>query len=340
MHSKLLENNRNSMMTLELITLSAVNSSRQLTPDEVVDTGDADLLDQKSRKTFGTHCDVNVEEDNDKHNSNDESLDSFILKKFVRFSGDQNVIQWLDDVENKLKSFYIDRQIRFETIPLLIEGAAPQQYIRNRKNIPSFDDFYEFLLLQFECLDNVERANNNQLGKNTSVNDRTTVNQKTVLNNSNESIVNESNKNSRINQTLEISSETTVNLGTTNTIADVPVNKTIVISNELFTSLIDETNPKIFKGRKDNAQQWIQELEYLFQITHIQDATKLDFFSYSLRADALAWFRNHKSSLTSWKALVLELKKAFPSSVHIAADTNTSCITHLHLINVTLNPHI
>ncbi|CAF3299874.1 unnamed protein product [Rotaria socialis] len=219
----------------------SLNSSRQLTPDEVVDTGDAYLLDQKPRKTFGTHCDVNVEEDNDKHNSNDESLDSFILKKFVRFSGDQNVIQWLDDVENKLKSFYIDRQIRFETIPLLIEGAAPQQYIRNRKNIPSFDDFYEFLLLQFECVDNVERANNNQLGKNTSVNDRTTVNQKTVLNNSNESIVNESNKNSRINQTLEISSETTVNLGTTNTIADVPVNKTIVTSNELFTSLIDET---------------------------------------------------------------------------------------------------
>ncbi|CAF4525491.1 unnamed protein product, partial [Rotaria magnacalcarata] len=55
----------------------AVNSSRQLTLDEVVDTGDALLLDQKSRKTLGTHCDVNVEEDNDKHNSNDESLDSF-----------------------------------------------------------------------------------------------------------------------------------------------------------------------------------------------------------------------------------------------------------------------
>ncbi|CAM4835826.1 unnamed protein product [Rotaria magnacalcarata] len=243
-----------------------VNSSRQLTPDEVVHTGDAHLLDQKSRKILGTHCDVNVEKHSDKHNSNDESLDSLILKNFVRFSGEPNVIQWLDDVENKFNSFYIDHQIRFEAIPLLIEGAARQQYIRNRKNIHSFDDFYEFLLMQFECLDNVESANNNQLNKNTSVNDRTRVNQKTVLNNSNESIVNDSNKNSRINQTSVINSETTANLETTNTIGDVPVNKTIVTSNGLFTSVIDETvndlrraiidnlikNPKIFKGGKDN----------------------------------------------------------------------------------------
>ncbi|CAF5225646.1 unnamed protein product, partial [Rotaria magnacalcarata] len=124
------------------------------------------------------------------------------------------------------------------------------------------------------CLDNVERANSNQLDKNTSVNDRTTVNQKTVLNNSNESIVNESNQNSHLNQTLVINSETTVNLGITNTIGDVPVKKTIVTSDGLFTSLIDETvndlrraiidnlikNPKIFKGGKDNVQQWIEEL--------------------------------------------------------------------------------
>ncbi|CAF3293289.1 unnamed protein product, partial [Rotaria socialis] len=88
--------------------------------------------------------------------------------------------------------------------------------------------------------------------------------------------------------------------------------------NDLRRAIIDNLikNPKIFKGGKDNVQQWIEEMEHLFEIAHIQDATKLDFVSYSLRGDALAWFRNHKSSLTSWKVFVLELKKAFTSSFH------------------------
>jgi hypothetical protein len=38
--------------------------------------------------------------------------------------------------------------------------------------------------------------------------------------------------------------------------------------------------------------------------------------SYSLRGDALEWFKNNKASITSWKAFVTEIKRAFTSLYH------------------------
>ncbi|CAF4334200.1 unnamed protein product, partial [Rotaria sordida] len=47
----------------------------------------------------------------------------------------------------------ISRNLYFEAILLLVEGDAKRKYIKNRKQILSFDDFYEFLLLQFDIID-------------------------------------------------------------------------------------------------------------------------------------------------------------------------------------------
>ena len=53
-----------------------------------------------------------------------------------------------------------------------------------------------------------------------------------------------------------------------------------------------------------------------FEIAHIQDSTRLDLISYSLRGDALEWFKNRKASIPSWKAFVTEIKRAFTSLYH------------------------
>ena len=77
-------------------------------------------------------------------------FDAFILNKFIRFSGKENVILWLDQTERKFNELRIGRNLRFKAISLLIEGAAKRKYLTHRKEIRSFDDFYEFLLSQFD----------------------------------------------------------------------------------------------------------------------------------------------------------------------------------------------
>ncbi|CAM4825748.1 unnamed protein product [Rotaria magnacalcarata] len=232
----------------------------------------------------------------------------FILRNFVPFSGRQNVVQWLDETENKFKNFRIGRDHTLDAISLLVEGEAERQYIKNRKYINSFDDFYEFLLAQFEIVDI----------KNNSTNC------------SHQIISNNSNTNIPINQSVESNSTTLVNLGTTNVTGDVSAVKSTVIPEDISILPPDQTvsdirraivdtlikNPKVFKGGKDNVTKWIEEMEHLFDIAHISDSIKLDFVSYSLRGDALEWFRINRSSLTTWKLFVQELKRSFTSSFH------------------------
>ena len=83
-------------------------------------------------------------------NKNYDNFDSFILQNFIPFSGEQKIIPWLDETERKLKEFHIGRTLRFEAISLLIEGETKRTYLKHRKEIRSFDDFYEFLLLNFD----------------------------------------------------------------------------------------------------------------------------------------------------------------------------------------------
>jgi hypothetical protein len=81
---------------------------------------------------------------------NDNDFDVFILDNFIRFTGDQNVVQWFDQTEHKFNELRIGQRLRFKAIPLLIEGVAKQKYVTHENPIRSFDNFYGFLLSQFD----------------------------------------------------------------------------------------------------------------------------------------------------------------------------------------------
>ncbi|CAF5122322.1 unnamed protein product, partial [Rotaria sp. Silwood1] len=90
------------------------------------------------------------------------------------------------------------------------------------------------------------------------------------------------------------------------------VNDTNTINHS--TTTFDDTTTAI-RG-KDDVTKWLEDLEHLFDTAHIPDANKLDLISYSLRGEALRWYKNNKNTLTSWQVFVHELKKAFTSSYH------------------------
>ncbi|CAF2146906.1 unnamed protein product [Rotaria magnacalcarata] len=322
------EINKNSLM---------IDSNRQQKIHTVVNTGHVDINEQIYNKTNKVnYCTKNSDENNieadnkNEQDSGEESFDMFILCNFVPFSGRQNVVQWLDETENKFKNFRIGRDHRFDAISLLVEGEAERQYIKNRKYINSFDDFYEFLLAQFEIVDIKESHSHFQQGAASNLCSQSTINQNNSTNCSHQIISNNSNTNIPINQSVESNSTTLVNLGTTNVTGDVSAVKSTVIPEDISILPPDQTasdirraivdtlikNPKVFKGGKDNVTKWIEEMEHLFDIAHISDSIKLDFVSYSLRGDALEWFRINRSSLTTWKLFVQELKRSFTSSFH------------------------
>ncbi|CAF2159076.1 unnamed protein product [Rotaria magnacalcarata] len=114
----------------------------------------------------------------------------------------------------------------------------------------------------------------------------------------------------------------------TRVIGEKSVDKSAIVLDNSSSSLFDQTlndlrkaivenlikNPKVFKGGKGDVKKWIEEIEHLFEVAHIPDPIRLDLISYSLRDDAREWFRNNRSSFSSWNIFVDELKRAFTSS--------------------------
>ncbi|CAF4423872.1 unnamed protein product [Rotaria sp. Silwood2] len=97
----------------------------------------------------------NHEERNKDEQDEDNLFDTFICSNFVPFSGTKAVDRWLDETESLFTRFKISRKLRFKAIPLLVQGEAKRKYIRNRRSITSFDDFYEFLLTHFDTISSV-----------------------------------------------------------------------------------------------------------------------------------------------------------------------------------------
>ncbi|CAF1513482.1 unnamed protein product [Rotaria sp. Silwood1] len=266
-------------------------------------------------------------------NEGEHNFDSFILENFTQFSGEQDVNVWLNDIEKKFNRLQIPRHLRFSVIPLLVEGQARKVYIKNRRHIQSFDDFYETLLSHFDKDDSLSTITHQQqnLLSQSNLNHQTKSSEEknspsmmttfdnphfpekppkhhsTALNDcsaatlSGESLVSHS--------TLVCSNS---NPNTSNT--SNPDDTTNVLRKVLLESLIK--NPKTFQGGKDDVMQWLEDIEHLFDIAHIPDTNKLDLISYSLRGEALRWFKNNKNILTTWTPFVYEFKKAFTSAYH------------------------
>ena len=92
-------------------------------------------------------------EPNSGDNEVEDGFDSFILNNFNSFSGSEDVNDWLDNTDKMFNLHKISRSLRYIAIPLLVEGDAKRKYIRNRNNIKSFDDFYEFLLTNYDVIE-------------------------------------------------------------------------------------------------------------------------------------------------------------------------------------------
>jgi hypothetical protein len=256
-------------------------------------------------------------------------FDTFIIEQFVPFSGLQDVEEWLDETEIKFSRFKISRQQRFEAISLLVEKEAKRTYIKVRKEIHSYDDFYEFLLSNFESNHNTKC----QLKRSLYTNNGTVEQDISCLNPP-------SNRQGKSNysiatvdltqKTLPLHTTTIIDLGTTNILGETQPTKSTNNISCSSTYLPDETisdlrkavvgdlikNPRIFKGEKDDVKKWVEDIEHRLDVAHIPDNNRLNLISYLLRGDALEWYKANKDKFISWTKFLIELKRAFTSSFH------------------------
>jgi hypothetical protein len=118
--------------------------------------------------------------------------------------------------------------------------------------------------------------------------------------------------------------------GATGVAGNAPVNRSNIPAsqNSLFnTSQLDQTsyalrravvdslikNPKTFRGGKEDVKQWLEDIEQAFDTAQIPESIKIDLVQHSLRGEALRWFKNNKSTFTSWNVFVKGLKEMFLS---------------------------
>ena len=276
---------------------------------------------------------INDSNESEKHSHNDQQVaqdafDVFILKNFTQYSGKEDVLQWLDDTEEKFKQFDIGRHARFEAISFLVAGDAKRKYIRCRASIRSFDDFYAFLLSEFDSSSTLSYPSKNTrvrfMGNNLPSNlGHSSVSSAQVT-------CNNDTKSDSYEQLFHTDANPTDHRGAATSYQGKPILTSTTLSHASSTFELDQTlndlrkaivsdfikSPKVFKGGKDDVTKWIEDVEHLFNIAHLPEAIRLDLISYSLRGEALDWFKNNRSSFLSWSVFVTELKRAFTSSFH------------------------
>jgi len=202
-------------------------------------------------------------------NNKKDNFNAFILQHFVPFSGKQNVIEWLDETESKFNQLKVPRKVRFQAIPLLIEGDAERKYIGSRNEIRTFDDFHEFLLLQFDINGSFSSEPKSHQTVTNNLSDEEFLYQNISADNLKEMYIESSNIISSEHETSPPRSNTIVGFSATNTIGETPDEKSmIVISdhpkvvldqaiNDLRNTIVKHSikNPKTLKGSKDNKKK-------------------------------------------------------------------------------------
>ena len=296
-----------------------------------VSSADDNLLLDNQRNASATSNLVSIQPYQTDHKneieSDDALFDSFICENFVPFSGTEPLNQWLDQTDALFHRFKISRYLRFQAIPLLIQGAAKRLYIKHRDLITSFDDFYAFLLENFDT--NVPIINSTkrnslerkvEFSKDSAHVNNLTTDFKSDLIHSADVI--------QQNQSYISNSSKLVTHDTTTVTGDVSDSKLIrntsqtsdsaqdTITRDLRKAIMADfiKNPTIFRGGRDNVKKWIENTEHLMEIAHVPESIRLDLIPYALRSDALQWYRNNKSTFTSWSKFLDELKKTFLSS--------------------------
>ena len=303
--------------------------------EKSVQLSDSSILATQLNKNYAYNETLptdNIENNTDKEeHENENSFGSFILQNFIPFSDEQDVNLWLNETEEKFNQLFISRNLRFTAVPLLVKGHAKKVYIRNRRSIQSFDDFYEILLLHFDEHDAQSTANKPQetiLLESNSLHQTKSADEKSLqamatLDNTQFSEQLPKHHLTQLNEfsaaatsgVSQVSQSTSShNNNTSNNDASHTDYTTNVLRQVLLQNLVQ--NPKIFQGGKEDVTKWLEDIERLFDAAHISNVNKLDLISCSLRGEALRWYKNNKTMLTSWEIFVSELKKAFTSSYH------------------------
>ena len=263
-----------------------------------------------------------------------DPFDTFILSNFSPFSGSENVIEWLDSTDEKFHIFKISRKPRYVAIPLLVTGKAKRTYLLNQGKIKTYDDFYTLLLTQYDVSSDNEHHPNSRSFTSTvghgSIN-RDIPPQKNVVFDDPRKTTRKSFDLTDVSpQPPTLRSTALIDLGATNVTGDAPLNRSNALAshNSLFnSSQLDQTayalrraivdslikNPKTFRGGKEDVKQWLEDIDQSFDTAQIPESLKLDLVQYSLRGEALRWFKNNKSTLTSWSGFVKGLKETFLS---------------------------
>ena len=111
-----------------------------------------------------------------------------------------------------------------------MEGDAKRKYIKKRKEIRSFDDFYEFLLSEFELSVNLSSQKESREVVTNNPFEPIASSRITVTNDSNQSVSNNNNNNTFNSSggTPAFSSTAPVNLGDTKMLGKKPVMKSTV----------------------------------------------------------------------------------------------------------------
>ncbi|CAF1164580.1 unnamed protein product [Rotaria sordida] len=167
------------------------------------------------------------------------------------------------------KNLRISRNLYFEAILLLVEGDAKRKYIKNRKQILSFDDFYEFLLLQFDIIDtSISSPNPPQVVNNDFSKPYSSISNKTI-DNQTENTTYFSDTINISRQTPTFNSTAKVDFGVINIIGETSDIKSTMNNSSSSIILLDETisdlrrtivgdlikNQKVFKSGKDDVRK-------------------------------------------------------------------------------------
>jgi len=261
--------------------------------------------------------------------NDDDDFDVFILTNFLPYTGIENVNDWLDKTEALFKKFNMGRKARYMSISLLVSKEAKRRYMSKRSMINSYDDFYSFLWSEFDNTNtrseigsqNISNQNSNSYFRNSNYSQTAHKTDQSIF---------ENNNTLHLTGQVPLLNSTTVNRsnGVANSLAQQPVSRTDLTLTNMSDMYNDPTlneirkaivadfikNPKTFKGGKDDAKKWLEDIEHLFKIAHIPEITKLSLMSYALRGDALDWFKLNASAFSSWEVFTQALKQAFVSS--------------------------
>ncbi|CAF3963140.1 unnamed protein product, partial [Rotaria sordida] len=264
----------------------------------------------------------------------EDTFDTFILNNFSPFSGNENVIEWLDITDKKFNTFKISRKHRCLAIPLLVEGDAKRIYIENENKINTYDDFYKLIWMEYKPINYNFQHTKSYSGPPTlsqsNLIEDASIRKNVVFDDKPEMTTSTFELNDSLPQPPILRSTALHDLGATGLSGDDPVNRSNIATSQntfLNSSVLDQTayalrraivdslikNPKTFRGGKDDVKQWLEDIEQLFDTAEIPENHKLDLVQYSLRGEALRWFKNNKSTFTSWKTFVKGLKETFLS---------------------------